>query len=204
MLTIVNVTKKELIGIIPNRLKSDKLVLKAIQLAELAHKDDKRDNGHTYLENHIWVIAKQVITRYSNNINLKTLLISALLHDTIEDSDKFSLNDLERIFGKRIASITKKLTKDKTIKLKNKEEKFTYFKKYINNLKKSKLALIVKLEDRLANIRTIDLEDFKERESKTLFTLKTTKEVLLPLGNEVYFNLLQIELNRINKFICVS
>lgn len=183
------VKKEDLISALPERFKKDIKVLKAIEIAEIAHSDTKRENGTTYLENHIWYIGSQIIKNYSNDRNFKTLLIVGLLHDCIEDSDKFTLLDIEKIFGKRIASLVKKLTKDSERERENPKLKYVYFKKYFTGIKPSKLALIVKFEDRLANLRTINKEYVLERKSKTLFNLMTTEKILLPIAKERNFKI---------------
>jgi len=199
------VTKEELIKNLPLRYREDTKILKAIQMAESAHSGSKRDNGTTYLENHIWHIGKQIIKNYSEDRNFKTLLITGLLHDCIEDSDKFCLKDIEESFGKRIASLVSKLTKDPKREHSNSKIKFEYFKKYIKGIKGSKLALIIKFEDRLANLMTINKSDLEKRREKTLLTMRTTEEILIPLAGQSDFKVnysskITDEMNRIERF----
>jgi len=83
-----------------------KLITKAFNLANEAHKGVRRKSGEPYILHPI-AVAKIV----SQEIGLGAKAIAcALLHDVVEDTD-YTIEDIERIFGKKIASIIDGLTK---------------------------------------------------------------------------------------------
>ncbi len=89
---------------------SNTLIISALEIAQQAHKDQLRDNGTSYLEEHIYPIAISVLNRYKDDSKLDVLLCSALLHDVLEDSD-YKESDMKKRVGDEITNIVKNLTK---------------------------------------------------------------------------------------------
>lgn len=140
---------------------------RAIEVAYEAHKGMMRKAGGPYILHPIEV-AQIVATEVGLG---STSVICALLHDVVEDTDQ-TLEDLQREFGSKVAEIVDGLTK---IKVYNKSwvvQKAENFKKILFALGKDVRVILIKLADRLHNMRTMDAMDPKKQEliaSETLF-----------------------------------
>ncbi|MGB1241518.1 MAG: RelA/SpoT family protein [Chitinophagales bacterium] len=140
---------------------------RAIKVAYEAHKGMMRKAGGPYILHPIEV-AKIVATEVGLGA---TSVICALLHDVVEDTD-LTLEDLQREFGVKVADIVDGLTK---IKVYNKSwvaQKAENFKKILFALGKDVRVILIKLADRLHNMRTMDAMPPKKQEliaSETLF-----------------------------------
>ncbi len=140
---------------------------RAIEVAYEAHKGMMRKAGGPYILHPIEV-AQIVATEVGLG---STSVICALLHDVVEDTD-LTLEDLQREFGAKVADIVDGLTK---IKVYNKSwvvQKAENFKKILFALGKDVRVILIKLADRLHNMRTMDAMLPKKQEliaSETLF-----------------------------------
>ncbi|MFK7908174.1 MAG: bifunctional (p)ppGpp synthetase/guanosine-3',5'-bis(diphosphate) 3'-pyrophosphohydrolase [Chitinophagales bacterium] len=140
---------------------------RAITVAYEAHKGMMRKAGGPYILHPIEV-AQIVATEVGLGA---TSVICALLHDVVEDTD-LTLEDLQREFGVKVADIVDGLTK---IKVYNKSwvaQKAENFKKILFALGKDVRVILIKLADRLHNMRTMDAMPAKKQEliaSETLF-----------------------------------
>lgn len=136
------------------RCQSDddkKLVLKAFNLANEAHKGVKRKSGEPYILHPI-AVAKIV----STEIGLGPKAIAcALMHDVVEDTD-YTIDDIERIFDKKIASIIDGLTKIAEVFDANSSLQAENFRKILLTLTDDIRVILIKLADRLHNMRTLD------------------------------------------------
>ncbi|MEZ4884793.1 MAG: RelA/SpoT family protein [Chitinophagales bacterium] len=140
---------------------------RAIGVAYDAHKGMMRKAGGPYILHPIEVA--QIV---ASEVGLgATSVICALLHDVVEDTD-MTLEDLQRDFGAKVADIVDGLTK---IKLYNKSwvvQKAENFKKILFALGKDVRVILIKLADRLHNMRTMDAMPHHKQEliaSETLF-----------------------------------
>jgi len=137
----------------PNIDQSDKkMIRKAFSLALNAHKDMRRQSGEPYIY-HPMAVARIV----TNEIGLGgTSVICALLHDVVEDTD-YTVNDIKVLFGEKVARIVDGLTKltgifDKSsgsIQAEN-------YKKMLLTLADDVRVILIKLADRLHNMRTLE------------------------------------------------
>lgn len=128
-----------------------KLVTKAFNLANEAHKGVKRKSGEPYILHPI-AVAKIV----SDEIGLGSKAIaSALLHDVVEDTD-YTIEDIEKLFGKKIASIIDGLTKISEVFDANSSLQAENFRKMLLTLADDIRVILIKLADRLHNMRTLD------------------------------------------------
>ena len=84
-----------------------------------------------------------------------TSIICALLHDVVEDTD-YSLNDIEKLFGKKVAKIIDGLTKIQDVFDKNVSMQAENFRKMLLTLSDDVRVILIKLADRLHNMRTLD------------------------------------------------
>lgn len=127
-------------------------VRKAFRVAAEAHKDMRRRSGEPYIYHPL-----DVATISAGEIGLgRTSIICALLHDVVEDTE-YKLNDIQMMFGEPIARIIDGLTKLDDLE----EKEFTSlqaenFKKLLLTLSYDVRVILIKLADRLHNMRTLD------------------------------------------------
>ena len=148
---------------------NEKLFVKAIEVAESSHKDQFRASGDPYII-HPYEVCKSLI-----ELKLDTeTVITGLLHDVIEDTE-YSKEQLNEIFGKSIASLVDGLTKIDFLeekKITRSEKEAENFRKLLISTAKDIRVLIIKLADRLHNIKTIhffkDVEKRKRVSNETL------------------------------------
>ncbi len=132
--------------------KSDReMVEKAFNLAFLAHKDMRRRSGEPYIC-HPLAVARIV----SEEIGLGALSIScALLHDVVEDTD-YTLEDIEHMFGEKAARVIDGLTKISGVFSEQSSSQAENFRKILLTLSDDMRVILIKLADRLHNMRTLD------------------------------------------------
>jgi len=133
--------------------RSDKLMIrKAFNLSVEAHSTQRRKTGEPYIFHPISV-AKIV----ANEIGLgATSIAAALLHDVVEDT-KYTVNDIERLFGETVARIVSGLTKISSLK-KDKDHSIQAenFRKMLLTLHDDVRVILIKIADRLHNMQTMD------------------------------------------------
>lgn len=145
---------KELLSISYQTLTDDdkKLIRLAFDTAVDAHKEQRRKSGEPYILHPI-AVAKIV----ASQIGLDAVSIAAaLLHDVVEDTD-YTVEDMERLFGKTVAHIVEGLTKishlsrDNDISLQAEN-----FRKLLLTMNDDVRVIIIKIADRLHNMQTMD------------------------------------------------
>lgn len=131
--------------------EQNKLIRKAFDIALDAHKDQRRKTGEPYIYHPIEV-AKIV----ANEIGLGASSIAcALLHDVIEDSE-YTKEDLEKIFGPKIAKIVTGLTKISIMNHQNISIQSENYRKLLLTLSEDFRVILIKIADRLHNMRTLE------------------------------------------------
>ena len=164
------------------------LINRAFVIAEIAHQNQKRRSGDPYIS-HPLEVAK-ILTEYRLD---DSTIITALLHDTIEDT-KLTLKEVRSEFGEEIASLVDGLTKIGKLDLFTKEaEQAENFRKLILAMSNDVRVLIVKLADRLHNMRTINFLP----EEKQQIIAKETIEVYAPLSGRLGIHSLKEELEEL-------
>ena len=131
---------------------------KAYDLASEGHSDQKRHSGEPYITHPLHVAL------YLSNLSMDIeTIVSAILHDLIEDTD-ITYKDLKKEFGKEVADIVDGVTKLDKINYNSKEEaKADAIRKMVIAMAKDIRVLILKLADRLHNIETIEyLNEWKK------------------------------------------
>ena len=127
-----------------------KLIRLAFNTALEAHKEMRRKSGEPYIYHPIAVA--QIV---AEEIGLgPTAVAAALLHDTVEDTD-ITLNDIERLFGRKIASIIDGLTKISGVFDQASSLQAENFRKMLLTLSDDVRVILIKLADRLHNMRTL-------------------------------------------------
>ncbi len=129
------------------------LVRKAFEFAVEAHKGVRRKSGEPYIYHPL-----EVARICAAEIGLgKTSIICALLHDVVEDTE-YSLEDIENDFGQKVAQIIDGLTKIASIQLDkdNTSLQAENFKKMLLTLSADVRVILIKLADRVHNMRTLE------------------------------------------------
>ena len=128
------------------------LVRKAFDLALEAHRDSRRKSGEAYIFHPI-AVARIV----SEEIGLGTTsIVCALLHDVVEDTE-INLDDIESLFGQKVRQIIDGLTKMKGAHFsENVSMQAENFRKMLLTLSDDVRVILIKLADRLHNMRTLE------------------------------------------------
>lgn len=131
--------------------KGIELIDKAFHIALDAHKDQRRKKGEPYILHPI-AVAKIV----ANDIGLgATSIACALLHDVVEDSE-YTYEDIKNLFNQEIADIVQGLTKISVMSNQNVSVQSENFRKLLLTLASDFRVILVKIADRLHNMRTLD------------------------------------------------
>jgi GTP pyrophosphokinase len=171
---------KELLSISYRRLTAadKKLIRKAFDIAVDGHKNQRRKSGEAYVFHPI-AVAKIVAAKIGLDA---TSIASALLHDVVEDSPDYTINDIEQLFGETVARIVNGLTKISNLKKdKNISLQAENFRKMLLTLNDDVRVIIIKIADRLHNMQTIH----SLREEKQLKIASETLYIYAPLAHKV-------------------
>jgi len=153
-----------------------KLIRIAFEMAAEAHKTMRRKSGEPYIL-HPLAVAKICVDEIGLGVRST---ICALLHDTVEDTD-ISLEDVEREFGSEIARIVDGLTKISNVIDVNASQQAENFKKILLTLTDDPRVILIKLADRLHNMRTLD----SMKREKQLKISSETVYVYAPLAHRM-------------------
>jgi len=158
--------------------ESDKvLIRKALDIAIDAHSDQIRKSGKAYIFHPISV-AKIVASKIGLDA---PSIASALLHDVVEDT-RYSINKIEEIFGQEIAKIVDGLTKISKLK---KEKILSIqaenFRKMLLTLNDDIRVILIKIADRLHNMKTLDFLS----EEKQLKIASETLYIYAPIAHRI-------------------
>lgn len=170
--------------------KRVEIITKAFNFANQAHKGIKRQSGEPYIM-HPLAVAKIVC----NEIGLgSTSICSALLHDVVEDTD-YTVEDIENIFGPKIAQIVDGLTKisggifgDKA------SAQAENFKKLLLTMSSDIRVILIKIADRLHNMRTLG----SLAPNKQLKIAGETLYIYAPLANRLGLHMIKTELENLS------
>ncbi|AUC83232.1 bifunctional (p)ppGpp synthetase/guanosine-3',5'-bis(diphosphate) 3'-pyrophosphohydrolase [Lacinutrix sp. Bg11-31] len=148
---------KDLLKVSYTSLTDDdkKLIRKAFEVAVDAHKTQRRKSGEAYIFHPI-AVACIVASEIGMDA---TSIAAALLHDVVEDSDDYTVKDIEELFGKTVARIVDGLTKISSLS-KEKDMDVSLqaenFRKMLLTLNDDVRVIIIKIADRLHNMQTMD------------------------------------------------
>lgn len=148
----------------------------AFEMAVDAHKSMRRKSGEPYI---LHPIAVARICVEEIGLGVRSTICS-LLHDTVEDTD-ISLDDIQREFGNEIAKIVDGLTKISTVVDVNASQQAENFRKILLTLTDDPRVIIIKLADRLHNMRTLD----SMKQEKQLKVSSETVYVYAPLAHRM-------------------
>jgi len=167
--------------------KGDKeLVRRAFEMAAEAHRDMRRKSGEPYI---LHPLAVALITVEEIGLGV-TSAICALLHDTVEDTE-ITLQDIEREFGNQCARIIDGLTKMSNIEeSSNPSQQAENFRKILLTLADDPRVILIKLADRLHNMRTLDC---MSREKQLKIASETTF-IYAPLAHRLGLYNIKLEM----------
>ncbi len=152
------------------------ILRKGFEYAARCHGDQKRHSGEPYVTHPIEV----ALIVASLKVDMASLT-AALLHDVVEDTH-VSLEDVERDFGKTVADLVDGLTKIAKIEFRSNQEKLAEnFRKMVIAMAKDLRVIIIKLADRLHNMRTIKALP----PAKRIRIAQETMDIYAPLANRL-------------------
>lgn len=165
--------------------ESKKMIRTAFEFAREAHQGVKRKSGEPYILHPI-AVAKVAATE----IGLGTKsVIAALLHDVVEDTD-YTVEDIENLFGAKIASLVDGLTKISEVMGSDTTKQAESFRKMILTLADDVRVILIKIADRLHNMRTLDAMP----EHKQVKIASETLYIYAPLAYRMGLHAIKTEL----------
>jgi guanosine-3',5'-bis(diphosphate) 3'-pyrophosphohydrolase len=163
----------------------EKTLIAAYEFAELHHRPQKRSSGEPYIVHPMNVAATLIKLRMDCDS-----IAAGFLHDVIEDCD-VTPEQVEEKFGKNIAEIVVGCTKISKIHFKSKEEsQAENFRKMVVAMAKDIRVIIVKLSDRMHNMRTLQYVSQEKQVKKAQETL----DIYVPLASRLGINSVKGEL----------
>jgi guanosine-3',5'-bis(diphosphate) 3'-pyrophosphohydrolase len=150
------------------------LIERALRFSATAHRGQKRVSGEDFISHSI-----AVATILAEQLLDSTTIAAALLHDVVEDSDTRT-EDVVRDFGAEIAGLVDGLTKISSLTFRSTaEEQVENYRKLLLSIAKDARVIIIKLADRLHNMRTLEPLTPERRHRIAL----ETREIYAPLAH---------------------
>jgi len=161
------------------------ILRKCYEFAEKMHSGVKRSSGEPYIIHPLNVAG----TLIKLKMDLDSIM-AGLLHDTVEDCD-VSPEDIAKMFGQSVAQIVVGCTKISKIKFKTKEEtQAENFRKMVVAMAQDLRVIIVKLSDRMHNMRTLQYMTKEKQQAKAQETL----DIYVPLASRLGINSVKADL----------
>lgn len=165
--------------------ESVKMIRRAFEFAREAHQGVRRKSGEPYIL-HPLAVAKIAV----KEIGLGTKsAVAALLHDVVEDTD-YTVEDIANLFGPKIASLVDGLTKISEVMGSNTTKQAESFRKMILTLADDVRVILIKIADRLHNMRTLD----SMPEHKQVKITSETLYIYAPLAHRMGLHAIKTEL----------
>ena len=185
---------KGLLRALKDRSKEDtRLIRKAFDVSLEAHKDMRRKSGEPYIYHPISV-ARICVEEMGLGA---TSIVCALLHDTVEDTH-ITLQDVEDLFGSKVRLIIDGLTKIPEVFDENASIQAENFRKMILTISDDFRVVLIKLADRLHNMRTLG----SMRPEKQLKIASETKFLYAPLAHRLGLYSVKSELEDLSMLYC--
>lgn len=164
------------------------IVLKAFDFARAAHNGVRRRSGEPYI---LHPISVALVVVQEIGLGYKSI-VSALIHDVVEDTE-YTIEDIERLFGEKIASLVDGLTKIKSAFDSTASSQAENFKRILLTLNDDVRVILIKLADRLHNMRTLEfMPDHKKSK-----ILSETMYIFIPLAHRLGLYSIKSELENI-------
>ena len=171
-------TLKEFMDYVHSYLSDDECdqIMKAFTLADKAHEGQFRASGEPYIM-HPLAVAEILAHLQIDHITL----MAALLHDVVEDTE-YTKEDIEKLFGSEVAFLVDGVTKLNQFQYETKEDRqMENYRKMILAMAKDVRVVVIKLGDRLHNMRTLK----HMRSDKQKRIAKETLEIFAPLAHRL-------------------
>lgn len=161
------------------------LIRNAYSFAAKAHKGQVRLSGNPYITHLLEV--SMILARFKMDT---TVIISGLLHDVVEDTET-TLDSIRTEFGDNVANLVDSVTKIGRIAFRTREERQAEsFRKMLLAMARDLRVIIIKLADRLHNMRTLEFVSESEQQQ----IARETYEIYAPLANRLGISWLKGEL----------
>ncbi len=161
------------------------LIRKAYEYSDKAHDGQTRSSGEPYIE-HCLQVAFILAEQHMDS----TTIAAGLVHDVVEDTDA-TIDDLRKEFNDEIAELVDGVTKIGSVHFSSREEQqVEYFRKMLLTMSKDIRVILIKLADRLHNMRTLEhLPIHKQR-----YISQETRDVYCPMAHRFGINKVKTEL----------
>jgi len=169
------------------------LLRRAFEFSDIAHQGQKRESGERFVE-HCLNVAFILAELHLDS----DTIAAAVMHDVVEDTE-ITLDELKTKFGEEIAALVDGVTKIGTIKYKSLEEQqVEYFRKMLLSMARDIRVILIKLADRLNNMRTLQYLDRKRQIRIAI----ETRDVYAPLAHRFGISKIKQELEDLSlKFL---
>ena len=165
--------------------EDEELLARAFSFADMAHKGQCRKSGEPFIVHPVEVALILADLR----MDVGTLC-AALIHDTVEDSD-VTLAEVEETFNERIAHLVDGVTKISRIEVESlSDEQAQTIRKMFVAMSKDIRVIVIKLADRLHNMRTLAAL----REDRRIFKSRETLEIYAPIAHRLGINSIKLSL----------
>lgn len=161
------------------------MIMRAFELADEAHEGQKRKSGEEYIIHPVAVA--YILAEYKMDTET---ICAALMHDVIEDTD-YTHKQIATIFNARIADLVEGVTKIGKIEYQSKEEsQAEYLRKMVMAMSRDIRVILIKLVDRLHNMRTLEYMNPAKQQEKARETL----DIYAPIANRLGIQAIKGEL----------
>ena len=152
------------------------MISRAYEFSRRAHEGQKRKSGDDY------IVHTQEVAEILGHLHLDSVtLTAALIHDVVEDTP-ITLEDVEASFGEEVARVVDGLTKIARVQFRtNTEQQVENYRKLLLSMAQDARVILIKLADRLHNMRT--LEHLREEKQRRIAL--ETREIYAPLAHRL-------------------
>jgi GTP pyrophosphokinase len=160
-------------------------IRKAYEFSDEAHEGQKRYSGEPFVE-HCLEVAMILAELHMDS----TTIVAGIIHDVVEDTE-YTLEDVRREFGDEVADLVDGVTKLSTVHFNSREEQqVEYFRKMLLSMARDVRVILIKLADRVHNMRTLEHLPAEKR----VRIAQETKDVYCPLAHRLGVNKTKVEL----------
>jgi guanosine-3',5'-bis(diphosphate) 3'-pyrophosphohydrolase len=169
------------------------LLRRAYEFSDRAHAGQKRHSGEPFVE-HCLEVGTILAQQHMDS----TTIAAGLLHDVVEDT-QVTVSELRREFSDEIAELVDGVTKIGAVQYASREEQqVEYFRKMLLTMARDIRVILIKLADRLHNMRTLEFLPIEKR----LYIAQETRDVYCPLAHRFGINKVKVELEDLSlKFL---
>jgi GTP pyrophosphokinase len=162
------------------------MIRRAYEFSDIAHAGQKRSSGEPFIE-HCHEVALILAELHMDS----TTIAAGLLHDVVEDTE-YTLEDIRERFGDEVADLVDGVTKIGAVKFTSLEEQqVEYFRKMLLSMAKDIRVILIKLADRMHNMRTLEHLPLAKRRR----IAEETRDVYAPLAHRLGVYKAKVELD---------